>query len=175
MNSENTVVNTKRLSIAKACLDDAPFIFELLNTPSWIEYIGDRGIKTVQDAERYIQDALIDSYQKNGFGLYKVLNSEESKPIGLCGLLQREFLQVPDLGFAILPEYAGKGYMKEAAQAVLKYETNKHNLKEVQAITSPINSRSRGLLKVLGFSMLKAIWPDGNEEELVLYSYKHNK
>jgi ribosomal-protein-alanine N-acetyltransferase len=97
------ILQTRRLTLSEATLSDIPLIFKLLNSPNWLEFIGDRNIRTLEDAEKYIQNSLIKSYRENGFGLWKVELKSDKTPIGLCGLLKREMLDFPDLGFAILP------------------------------------------------------------------------
>jgi len=114
-------LQTERLSIEEANLDDAPFIFELLNSPKWIEFIGNRNVKTLEDAENYIKRLLLDSYEKNNYGLFKMVLKTNQKAIGICGLVNRPTLDHPDIGFAVLPKYERKGYTIEAALATMEY------------------------------------------------------
>ena len=139
-----TILTTERLALDEAVLEDAEFIFDLLNSPNWIEFIGDRSIKSIKDAERYIQNSLINSYREHGFGLYKMVLIESNEPIGLCGLLKRATLDHPDIGFAILPEFEGMGYTYEAAKATIEYAHAALSLATILAITSEDNTRSSG-------------------------------
>ncbi|MEQ8904616.1 GNAT family N-acetyltransferase [Ekhidna sp.] len=158
-------IKTERLYIREATLGDASFFFELMNSPGWIKYIGDRGIKSLDDAKTYIE-SLNKGYTKNGFGLYLI--SDTSNSIGVCGLLKRDYLDYPDLGFALLPKYTGLGYIQEASAAVLKKAFKKLLLPKVLAITSKENFASQSTLEKLGFEKMKLIKnPEG--EEVLLY------
>lgn len=158
-------------------LEDAPFVLELLNTPKFIKYIADRGVRTLEDARRYTDERFLASYAANGFGLYLVQlkigadprsKTQKIKSIGVCGFVRRDTLPGPDIGFAFLPEYEGKGYGFEAASAVIDYGRTTLGLGRVLAITSLGNDASGRLLIKLGFSL------DGvqeiNGESLKVYS-----
>ena len=146
-------IETDRLIIDHLDLSDAPFILRLVNTPGWIEHIGDRNIHELQAAERYIQEGPLSSYARHGFGLWAMrLKSENKRSIGICGLLQREYLDYPDLGFAILPEYEGRGLTLEASRSVLDFANNQLKRSSIMAITSPENKPSIALLQKLGFT-----------------------
>ena len=162
------ILDTDRLALYEFTLDDAPFVFELMNTPTWIQFIGDRGIKTLEDAKKYILDKLIKSYADNGFGLYLVKLKEENKSIGMCGLVNRPTLDDVDIGFALMPEYEGNGFGYESATAVLKYAKKELNLKKIVAITVSENQNSIKLLQRIGLHFEKMIDSDG--EELMLFS-----
>ena len=108
-------LETDRLTIRQLTLADAPFIVELVNTPGWLRFIGERNIKTSEQAENYLKNGPMASYAQNGFGLYGVELKSEKTPIGMCGLIKRETLPDPDIGFAILPEFTGSGFAFEAA------------------------------------------------------------
>ncbi|WP_421976232.1 GNAT family N-acetyltransferase [Roseivirga seohaensis] len=144
------VLETERLRLEEGTPDDQVFIFTLLNSPNWIEFIGDRGIESLTDAENYIKNVLIKSYKQTGFGLYKVILKQDNSPIGLCGFLQRDFLDHPDIGYAILPKHEGKGYTSEAAKAMLEYGRSTLGFKTILAITSSKNSASQRLLQKIG-------------------------
>ncbi|MGI9544205.1 MAG: GNAT family N-acetyltransferase [Cyclobacteriaceae bacterium] len=165
-----TILTTERLTLDEAVIQDAEFIFHLLNSPNWIEFIGDRGIKSIKDAERYIQNSLINSYKENGFGLYKMVLLEGNKPIGLCGLLKRTNLDHPDVGFAILPEFEGMGYTYEAAKATIEYAHSALSLPTILAITSEDNVRSQSLIKKIGLHYVGQTRLSTDEEELMLFS-----
>ena len=115
------ILATERLWVEEANADDVKFIYALLNSPNWLRFIGDRGIRSLDDALEYIESAMIKSYRENGFGLYKLVLKADQKPIGLCGLLKRPVFDHPDIGFAVLPEYEGKGLVFEAAKAILEH------------------------------------------------------
>jgi [ribosomal protein S5]-alanine N-acetyltransferase len=168
-----TIAETERTSIVELQPADALFIFELLNSPEWLKFIGDRGIKTVEDAAFFIENGPMKSYRQNGFGLYLVRQRATALKLGLCGLLKREQLPAPDLGFAFLRQYTGKGYAQEAANAVLNYAARQLELKKILAFTNSFNNRSIQLLHKLGFSFDEMIcWQ--NEEELQLFSINLN-
>ncbi len=164
------ILESERLLLEQAALDDGPFFFELLNSPTWIEYIGDRGIKTKDDAEDYIQKSLLNSYKTKGYGLFKMVLKGGNKPIGICGFLKRDYLEHPDIGFAILPEYESRGFTFEAAKAAMEYGQSKLKFKTIFAITTEKNIRSRNLLKKIGLSEIDKIIPEKTKEELLLYS-----
>ncbi|MGF7217388.1 RimJ/RimL family protein N-acetyltransferase [Spirosoma lacussanchae] len=145
------ILETDRLNLCALSTDDAPFIVELLNTPAWLEFIGDRGVRTVADAEAYIQNGPVASYRRLGFGLYLVRLKENQQPIGLCGLLKRETLDDVDIGFAYLPPFTRQGYGFEAASAVIAYARTTLKLARIVAITAPHNQPSINLLSRLGF------------------------
>jgi [ribosomal protein S5]-alanine N-acetyltransferase len=160
---------TNRLIIRHLSEEDSPFIFTLLNDPSWIQYIGDKGIKSKEDAIRYIQTGPMKMYKDYGFGLYAVTLKDSGKPIGLCGLIKRPSFNYIDLGFAFLPDYRAKGYAYEAAAAVIQYGKENFNLAKIVAITTLDNAKSQNLLVKLGFSF-ESIVPYGDSEDVKLYT-----
>ncbi len=145
-----TILETERLIIRELVDSDAPFILQLLNEPSFIYYIGDKGVRTLEDARQYILNGPVLSYERNGFGLYLVSLRDNDTPIGMCGLIKRDELPDPDIGFAYLPDYWSKGFGFEAASAVLKYGSEVLQLKRLLAITSPDNESSGKLLTKIG-------------------------
>jgi RimJ/RimL family protein N-acetyltransferase len=148
-------------------LEDAAFFLRLLNEPSWLENIGDRGVRTLADAEDYITNNIRAAYQAHGFGLYALQIRSAPLPIGLCGLVRRDFLSSPDLGFALLPEHCGHGYATEAARAVLKHAHVELGIEQLYAIVRPGNQRSVRLLEQLGFRRTGPYQiPQGDEVEL---------
>jgi RimJ/RimL family protein N-acetyltransferase len=143
---------TARLRLRRFTPGDAVFALEMLNDDDFLRHIGDRGVRTLEDAERYLDDGPIASYEENGHGLYAVcLRDEPDAVIGMCGLLTRDHLPAPDLGFALMPYARRRGYTLEAARAVLEYDPPRLGLREVLAITSPENEASIRLLCRLGF------------------------
>jgi RimJ/RimL family protein N-acetyltransferase len=161
------VIQTDRLNLRKLTLDDAGFIVQLVNSPGWLEFIGDRNIKTLEAAEEYLTTGPVKSYQENGFGLWMV-ELKSGEPIGMCGLLKRDTLEHPDIGFAFMPEYMGKGYAYEAAAATIAYAKEQLNLSEIAAITIPGNVRSIKLLEKIGMKCTRQI--EHNNDALLLYS-----
>jgi RimJ/RimL family protein N-acetyltransferase len=145
------VLETNRLALRRLSVDDAEFILELMNDPSFLRYIGDRGVRTTEDARTYIQTGPMESYERFGFGLYLVELKDTREAIGICGLLKRESLQDVDVGFALLRRFWSKGYAVEAVSAVLDYGRDTLGLKRIVAITSPDNVASINLLSRFGF------------------------
>ncbi len=146
------VCESERVTVRQFTLDDAEFVIELLNDDSFIRYIADKKVRTIVDAENYLKSGPLASYEKIGFGLSLVMLTESETPIGMCGLLKRDELEFPDLGYAFLPQYCGKGYALEAAKAVLKEGMKRHSLSRVLAVTLPHNQHSNRLLQQAGFT-----------------------
>lgn len=163
------ILKTTRLVLRYYELDDAPFILELLNTDSWKKFIGDKKVHTIGDAKMYIQNGLRESYQKNGYGLYMV-SLQEGTPIGMCGLVRRDYLDHADIGFALLPQYEGQGYGFEAAEATIEYARKKLKMTTILGITIPKNKRSISLLERIGLQEVGKTKHPGSEEELLLFS-----
>ncbi|MGE5357797.1 MAG: GNAT family N-acetyltransferase [Bacteroidales bacterium] len=163
------VVETDRLILRKMTEDDATFMLRLLNEPSFIQYIGDRGVRTVEHARRYVIDGPMASYARFGFGLYVVTLRDTRTPIGICGLLKRDSLDDVDVGFAFIPEYVGQGYGIESAAAVIDHARNGLGLNRVVAITNPDNERSIRLLEKLGFAFERMTRLSADAPEVKLY------
>lgn len=163
------VLKTERLSLNHLSFDDAPFILELVNQRSFIKNIGDRGVRTLADAERYIQDGPLASYEKHGFGLYRVDLKESGIPIGMCGLLKRDSLPDVDIGYAFLERFHSKGYGYESASAIMEYSRTL-GLKRVLAIVSPDNEASIHVLEKIGLRFEKLMRMPGSEEEIKLFA-----
>jgi len=157
------MVKTARLTLRELQLTDAAFALRLYNDPSFLAFIGDKGVRTVEDAENNLQQGAIASYAQHGYGMWLVEN-QQGQSIGMCGLIKRDFLTETDLGYAYLPEFFGLGYAYEAAQAVLAYAAEQTVLKTLVAIVSPANLASVSLLKKLGFVQDgQVLVPDKNE------------
>ena len=135
-------LHTERLTLRKAVITDAPFFFELFNSEGWLQYIGDRNIKTVKDAEQQILEKYLPSYEINGYGSYVVVVRDSQQTIGACGLYKRDNLDHADIGFAFLPEAIGKGYGYESAQAVMDYAMGELEMTKILAFTVPENQPS---------------------------------
>lgn len=144
------VLETERLRIRHLEMTDDAFILELLNEPGWLKNIGDRGVHTLEDAQRYIENGPRTSYAKNGFGLYAVELKDSGVVIGMCGLIKRDTLEDVDIGYALLERYWSKGYAYEAASAVLDYGFKTIGLKRIVAIIEPSNEASARVLEKIG-------------------------
>jgi RimJ/RimL family protein N-acetyltransferase len=164
------VLDTDRLSLRHLEAADAAFMLQLLNDPSFIRNIGDRGVRTEQAARQYTLDGPIASYQRHGYGLYLVELKSTGEPAGICGLVKRDYLEDPDIGFAFLPAYWHQGYAFESAVAVKAHAFDVLHLPRLLAITSPGNSSSIRLLEKLGLGFQRMITPPGRDEVLRLFS-----
>ena len=164
------VLQTNRLRLRRLSIDDAVFILKLLNEPSFIQNIGDRGVRTIEDARAYILNGPVASYEKHGFGLWLVETRESGTHIGICGLLKREVLEDVDIGYALLPEFWSKGYALESATAVLSYAREKLRLKRVVAVVNPANQSSIRLLEKIGFQFEKMVRLSEAADEIKLFA-----
>ncbi|BDA72394.1 alanine acetyltransferase [Calothrix sp. PCC 7716] len=165
------VIETERLALRKLSIEDSPFILELLNDPLWLRFIGDKGVRTLDDARSYIVNSPLSMYERLGFGLYLTELKDSYTPIGLCGLLKRDDLEDVDIGFAFLPQFRGKGYAYEAALAVMEYGRTVLGKQRIVAITSTDNNASAKLLIKLGFKFKKIISLPGDDEQLMLFTF----
>ncbi|MDB6114780.1 MAG: GCN5-related N-acetyltransferase [Lacunisphaera sp.] len=163
-------VETPRLALRQLTLADAAFVLELVNDPSWLRYIGDRGIRTLDAARDYIRHGPMVSHAQHGFGLDLVARKTDGVPIGICGLLKRDALEDVDLGFALLPQFGGQGYAQEAAAATLGHGRSVLGLKRIVAITDPANAASIRLLEKLGFRFERLIRLAPDKPELNLFA-----
>ncbi|HEX6103531.1 MAG TPA: GNAT family N-acetyltransferase [Alphaproteobacteria bacterium] len=152
-----TLLRTDRLILRRVTSADAPFIRSLVNDPDWLRYIGDRGVRTLEDARAYVRNGPARMYETYGFGLYAVERRSDGAVMGLCGLIKRDTLPDFDLGFAFLPAHRGQGYAREAAAMVLTEARDAFGLSRVLAITSLDNERSMALLESLGFRFEQVI------------------
>jgi RimJ/RimL family protein N-acetyltransferase len=160
-----SIIETERLLIRQLTADDDAFILELLNEPGFIKNIADRGVRTLDDARGYIANGPVKSYADNGFGLYAVVLKETGAPIGMCGLIKRDYWDEIDIGYALLERYWGRGYAYEAASAVMNYGRNVLNLPRIVAITAPDNDTSGHILEKLGLRFEKLVKLGHNDEE----------
>lgn len=162
-------LESERLYIQQLNIDDAPFILELLNTDGWLKHIGDRGVKTIKDAERYISSGPQKAYENIGHGLMLLKEKDTNQSVGICGLLQRDYLNHPDIGYALLPTYEKKGYITEACRTIMSWYKEHGDQSTICAIVSPVNNMSIKLLIRLGFVFIGVIERDG--QSLNLYQY----
>ncbi|KAB2881254.1 GNAT family N-acetyltransferase [bacterium] len=168
------ILETDRLIIRELNSHDAEFILKLVNTPAWLKFIGDRGVKNLDDAKKYIENGPVKSYADNGFGLYLMELKNEKAPIGMCGLIKRDFLPDPDIGFALMPEFEGKGYGYESASAVLSYGQRQLGLAKIVAVTVRENVNSIHLLEKIGLREEGTVVYPGTDEELLLFGVEFN-
>jgi ribosomal-protein-alanine N-acetyltransferase len=152
-----TVLETPRLKLRKLTLDDAPFILRLVNEPSWLEFIGDKGVRDLDGARKYLREGPIGMYERHGFGLYMTEVKESGAQIGMCGLIKRDTLPDVDIGFALFPEFWGRGYAHEAAAAVLEHGRRTFDLKRIVAITSLDNESSIKVLEKIGMQFERTL------------------
>jgi RimJ/RimL family protein N-acetyltransferase len=164
------ILETERLVLRWLGPDDAAFILQLVNEPAWVRYIGDKGIRTVEDARNYIENGPVAMYQRLGFGLYLVELRESAEPIGICGLIKRESLEEIDLGFALLSAFRGKGFAFEAAAAVMEYGRRAFAIPRLLAITSQDNHVSARLLEKLGFRFERLAQLEADTAEVKLFA-----
>ncbi|RPJ19543.1 MAG: N-acetyltransferase [Chloroflexi bacterium] len=164
------VLETERLILRQFSAEDAEFILELLNEPSFIQNIGDRGVRTPSDAGSYILNGPVASYARNGFGLYLVLLKETSESIGMCGLIKRAGLEDVDIGYAFLPKFWSRGYAVESALAVKAYAKDVIGLKRMVAITDPANAGSVRVLERIGLHFEKMVRLSDDDIELKLFA-----
>lgn len=161
------ILRTNRLLLRELGLDDAPFIVELVNTPGWLKFIGDRNIRSVDQAKTYLEKGPIKSYRENGFGLWGVSLKESETLIGMCGLLKRDALEHPDIGYAFLTTYMGKGYAIEITKATMDFAKTTLNLTTLCAITHPENIASIKLLGKLGMRFKEKLSFKEGEDSLL--------
>ena len=160
---------TPRLRLRLLTPADAPYLCRQLNEPSWLQFIGDRGVRTTAAAEQYIRDRIMASYDQHGFGMYLVEDRVTAMPMGMCGLVKRDSLPHADLGFSFLPEYWGQGLAAEAAAAVLRHAVNPLGQQRLLAIATADNERSGRLLERLGFQFQKLQQLEPNGETLRVF------
>jgi len=163
------VLETERLILRRVTREDAPFILVLVNEPAWLRFIGDRGVKTLEDAWGYIANGPLASYERHGFGLYLVERKSDGAPLGMCGLIKRDALEHVDIGYALLPAYWGQGYAQEAVSATLAYALKDLGLKRIAAIVSKDNASSIKVLERMGLRFEKYFRLPGATEEISLY------
>lgn len=160
-------LESNRLIIREAKVSDAPFYFELFNDPDWIEFIGDKNLKSVKETEIYLKDTLLKNLQTNGLGFFTVMLKDTNQPIGTSTALQREKLEFIDIGYAFLPKGRGKGYASEATKLIIEYVRKKFQQEKVYAFTMPKNKASQKLLEKLGFKYIGVEKVFENSEDFV--------
>lgn len=164
------ILRTERLILRHLTEDDAPFIYQLLNERGFIENIGDRGVRDLESARRYISEGQGASYQKYGYGLWAVVLAETGEPVGICGLVKRDGLEDADIGYAFLESSWGKGFAREAAAATLAHALDVIGLPKVVAITKSTNVGSKAVLEKIGMKAAGMIKVPGYEDESAYYT-----
>lgn len=164
------LLTTKRLVIRKITLNDAPFILELINDKDWISNIGDRNVKTIEEAEAYITETFLKTYQESIFGFYGIAIKNSGQLIGTVGLIDREGIDHVDVGYGLLPAYRGKGYAIEATKAMYNYGYDTLSIDKIVAIVNPDNDDSIKLLKKLGLTFEKMVKLPDEEKDIKLFS-----
>ena len=163
-------LRTDRLLLDELTLDDAGFIVELLNDESFLRFIGDKGVRTEEDARKYLLEGPIKSYRDNGFGLLAVRRLDDGRPLGMCGLVRRDVLEYPDIGFAFLPDYRANGYAFEAAGAVLAHAWGELRMTRLLGICNPDNAASIRLLEKAGFTFERQLRLAADADPVNLYA-----
>lgn len=164
------VLETERLRLRWLSLEDTEFILELLNDPAWMQFIGDFGVRTLEEARAYLLRSPLAMYARLGFGLYMTELKEGNVPIGVCGLIKRDFLENVDIGFAFLPDFRRQGYAYEAAVAVLAYGRETLGLRRIMALTALNNQDSGQLLEKLGLCFERVIQSPSTGEHVRLFA-----
>ncbi len=162
------VLETERLRLRHLDAGDAEFMLELLNEPSYIHQIGDKGVRSLADAREFILHQITPSYRKHGFGLYMVEMKQSGAALGICGLVKRDGLEDIDIGYAFLQRFWARGYAFESSAAIMHYAQNSVGLPRIAAITAPDNSSSIGLLNKLGMKFDKMIKLCGRDSKLFI-------
>ncbi|MEO6920305.1 MAG: GNAT family N-acetyltransferase [Collimonas sp.] len=166
------VLETERLILRTLNGDDAEFYLQLINQPAWRQFIGDRGIRTVEAARAALLSGPVAAQERDGFSFYMTELKNGTLPIGICGLIKRETLEDVDIGYAFMPEFWGKGYALEAASAVLEYANRVCGLQRVVAITSPDNHQSIRLLEKMGLKFEKTLKLKDDDSDTKLFAYQ---
>lgn len=172
---QNKILETQRLVLRELELTDTNFIIQLVNSPKWLKFIGDKNVRTEEEAKKYLENGPIKSYKENGFGLWLVQLKTSDTPIGMCGLIKRETLENVDIGFAMLPEYEKLGYGFEIANATMNYAKNVLRLNKIIGITDPANKSSIKLLNRIGLAFEKTKKLLDNDTVLVFSPFDNVK
>jgi ribosomal-protein-alanine N-acetyltransferase len=165
------IFETARLIIQPTTEEDAIFLFELMNTPKWIKNIGDRNVKSVEDAKVYVQNKITPQLEKLGYSSYTVIRKSDLVKLGVCGLYDRDGLEGIDIGFAFLPQFEKQGYAFEAASELKEKAINVFNISQLSAITTSDNVESQRLLEKIGFGFVSLTQIPNDDEELLLYRF----
>ncbi|PHR71590.1 MAG: hypothetical protein COA67_06130 [Lutibacter sp.] len=162
-------IETERLTITEITINEAPFFYELVNDPTYLQFIPDKNIKSIADAKKHITNKIIKEYESQGFGFYLVSLKDSKTPIGMCGLIDRDGLEFMDIGFSFLKEYQGKGFAFESSKGVLDFAKSTLKIDKIAAITTLDNVKSSNLLERLGFKHERNIFIPNDPDELRLF------
>lgn len=163
------MITTDRLNLKLASMEDAPFFLELYNTPTFIQFIGDKNLRSLEDARSYVQNRFLPQIERLGYGNYLIIRKEDGAKIGSVGIFEREGLDVQDIGFSFLEEFQGKGYGYEAASKLLETAFTDFGCSKISAITSKENIASQSLIQKLGLKYLKTVQLPDDTEVLLYY------
>lgn len=166
------VLDTPRLALREFTADDAAFIVELLNDPGWLRFIGDRGVRSEADARAWIDERLVGSYRRHGFGLWAMQRRADGALLGMCGLVRRDALPDADVGYALMPHARGAGYAREAAAACLEHAARRLGMTRVLAITRPDNLSSSATLRAIGMRQIERRVLDGDDHESLVFEWR---
>lgn len=164
------ILETERLVLREVTVQDAAFVLDLLNSPGFLENIGDRGVRTLDEARTYIEDRVLGSYRDHGFGMWLTAQKSDGAAVGLAGLVRRDGLDVPDVGYAFIQRVWGRGYAQEAAAAVLAHARGPMGIPNLAAITTPENFASMAVLRKIGFTFHGMITLPGGERESIYFT-----
>lgn len=168
-------LQTERLDIRRLTLEDADLVLSVWNDPAFVKHVGDRGIRTLEEARATLVDGAFQMYENHGYGPFRVAIRENDQALGTCGLFRREGVEDPDIGWGILPEYCGKGFAYEAACAVRDFGFKEVGLTRLVAFISAENVPSIGLAKKLGLRYERMTRLVGDDEDVCLYSMAHDR
>ena len=166
---ETKRLETERLILNLVKLEDAAFILDLYNSPNFIKFIGDRNLRTVEDAENYIKEKFLPHVEKHGFGSFVIIRKSDNKKVGNIGIYVRDGLDAPDIGFSFLPEFERKGYGFEASKKLMEIAISEFALKKISAITTKENTSSQKLIEKLGLKYIKIVRLPDDPEDLLYY------
>ena len=166
---QSLTLEIEQLILQPVKMEDAEFILELYNSPNFIKFIGDRNLRTVEDAENYIKEKFLPHVEKHGFGSYVIVTKSDTKKIGNVGIYVRDGLDAPDIGFSFLPEFEGKGYGFEASKKLMEIAFSEFGLKKISAITTKENIASQKLIEKLGLKFQSIVQLPDDPEDLLYY------
>lgn len=167
--SQQNHYHTNRLLLYPVGLEDAEFIYKLVNTESWIRFIGDRNVTDIEAAKAYIKERMLPQFERLGYGNFVIMLKETKEKVGTCGIYDREGLEGVDIGYALYPTYEKNGYALEASSKMLDLAFNEFGLSKVSGITSKENIASRRLMDKLSLKEKGTVVLENDPEELVLY------
>ena len=170
---KSSILETERLILQPVKMEDAAFILELYNSPNFIKFIGDRNLRSVEDAENYIKEKFLPHVEKHGFGSFVILRKSDHVKIGNVGIYMRDGLNAPDIGFSFLPEFEGKGYGFEASKKLMEIAFSEFDLKKISAITTKENIASQKLIEKLGLKFQSIVKLPDDPEDLLYYETEH--